>query len=150
MSAVNSLIRQYIDGRWRFLPGNGEKIGNYVYIDDVIRGHLLAMEKGRSGERYLLGGSNLSYREFFDAIGREAGRKRFLLPVPMPVMLSVAGLQLVKTALSGRPPRIVPGWVRRFAHDWKITCAKAERELGYRPGDIKQGMKKTVEWMRTP
>jgi nucleoside-diphosphate-sugar epimerase len=65
-NGVTRMIRDYIKGKWHIIPGNGQSVGNYVYIDDVVEGHILAMEKGRTGERYLLGGSDLSFNEFFN------------------------------------------------------------------------------------
>ena len=47
-NAVTYIIKRYIEGKWRFIPGNGKSLGNYVYVDDVVEGHLLAMEKGRA------------------------------------------------------------------------------------------------------
>ena len=64
-NGVTRLIRLYIKGRFRFLPGSGNSIGNYVFIDDVVNGHLLALEYGKAGEKYILGGENVSYIDFF-------------------------------------------------------------------------------------
>ena len=64
-NAVTRMVERYVQGRWRALPGDGRKSGNYVYIEDVIDGHLAAMAKGRPGEAYILGGENATYRDFF-------------------------------------------------------------------------------------
>ena len=55
-NAVTRLIKLYMAGKWKIMPGDGKRTGSYVYIDDVVNGHILAMQKGRAGERYNLGG----------------------------------------------------------------------------------------------
>ena len=62
-------------GKWKIMPGDGKRTGSYVYIDDVINGHILAMQKGRAAERYNLGGLNASYIEFFDLLANLQARK---------------------------------------------------------------------------
>jgi len=57
-----------LNSRWRIIPGSGKNIGNYVYIDDVVKGHILAIEKGLPGEKYILGGENVSYSGFFKTL----------------------------------------------------------------------------------
>ena len=81
-NSVTRMIRLYTSGKWRFLPGNGESIGNYVYIDDVVAGHIRVMENGKSGERYLLGGENISYNAFFALLGELTGKKVFSCSSP--------------------------------------------------------------------
>ena len=74
-NGVTRMIDRYCRGKWHFIPGNGKSIGNYVYVDDVVEGHLLAMKKGLRGERYILGGENVSYSQFFEIL-REIYRKK--------------------------------------------------------------------------
>ena len=148
LAPLNRFIKTYIEGRWRILPGNGRWIGNYVYIDDVTLGHRLAMESGRCGERYLLGGANLSYLDFYDLIGRDSGRPRFLIPVPLAAMLLFGHLQLAKTRLSGSPPLLTPAWARRIGYDYIISSDKAVEELGYSPRPIDECLSETVRWIR--
>ena len=76
-NGVTRMIKQYMEGKWRFIPGNGKSSGNYVHVEDVVSGHLLAMEKGKAGERYVLGGENITYLQFFDYVRKASGvRKR--------------------------------------------------------------------------
>ena len=57
-NSMTKIVRLYISGLWRIIPGDGKSIGNYVFIDDVVEGHILAARFGRKGERYILGGEN--------------------------------------------------------------------------------------------
>ncbi|NEQ48871.1 MAG: NAD-dependent epimerase/dehydratase family protein, partial [Leptolyngbya sp. SIO3F4] len=65
-NAATKMIDQYLKGAMRIWPGDGNRIGNYVYIRDVVQGHQLAMVNGQHGEDYILGGENASYRTFFN------------------------------------------------------------------------------------
>ena len=64
-NAVTRLVKLYMAGKWKIMPGDGRRTGSYVYIDDVVKGHILAMQHGKAGERYNLGGDNASYIRFF-------------------------------------------------------------------------------------
>ena len=69
-NGVTRMVERYTKGKWRFIPGNGKSYGNYVFIGDVVEGHLLAMERGKAGERYILGGENATYNTFFSLLAR--------------------------------------------------------------------------------
>jgi farnesol dehydrogenase len=146
-NTVTRMIDLYLGGGWRALPGDGRRTGNYVYVDDVVRGHLLAMEKGRAGEAYILGGANASYRAFFDTLAEISGKRRRLMPVPVPLFMAFAWAELKRAEWFARKPLITPPWVRRYAHDWANSSAKAERELGYSPLPLRDGLAKTVAWL---
>jgi len=89
-NATTKIIKGYYHDTSRIIPGSGKKIGNYVYIDDVVNGLFLAAEKGRPGKRYILGGSNVTFKEFFATLACVTGKKRFLLKMPYPVMMTSA------------------------------------------------------------
>ncbi|MFH1319396.1 MAG: SDR family oxidoreductase [Bacteroidota bacterium] len=147
-NGVTRLIQRYISGKWRLIPGDGEKSGNYVYIDDVVNGHILAMEKGKPGGKYILGGTNVSYNDFFNLLGTVSGKKERLYKIPLPIMLAFAGIQELSANLFNRHPMITPKWVRRYLYNWELTSQKAEQELGYRITPLEEGFEKTVKWLR--
>lgn len=147
-NAVTMLLEKYWQGKWRIMPGDGKRIGNYVYIDDVIEGHLVAMKKGKVGERYILGGENVSYKELFDLFGEVTGKKLHLLNMPIPVMMTFARLQMLKTKLTGKAPLITPNFVKKYLYDWKVSTQKAESELGLKITPLKVGLEKTLEWLK--
>lgn len=148
-NSVTKLVKQYIAGKWKFMPGDGMSTGNYVYVDDVINGHILAMEKGRAGERYLLGGEDATYHELFDTIAQIGGKKYKLYKMPLGVLLAFGKLQLFLAENFGRQPMITPGWVRKYLYKWMVSSAKAEQELGYKVTPLKQGIQQTVDWLKT-
>jgi len=106
---------------------------NVVDVRDVAAGHALALERGRSGERYLLGGVNLTLEELFAAIARLAGRSRPRLRVPYPVTVGAAQLGLANS-----------DEVRLARLPMFFSSAKAERELGYRPGPVEPALARAV------
>lgn len=146
-NGVTRMIRDYMKGKWHIIPGNGKSVGNYVYIDDVVEGHLLAMEKGRRGECYLLGGSDLSFNEFFRTLREVSDRRYFLIKIPLFIGISIAAIMLTIAKLTGRMPLITPGLLRRYSHNWAVSSEKAKTELGYNPVDFRVGLVKTLEWL---
>ncbi len=147
-NSVTKMIKQYMEGRWRFIPGKGKSSGNYVYVEDVVTGHLLAMLRGKPGERYVLGGENISYNQFFEHIREASGLRNRLFKIPLWIMLSVAGVMKSFARISGRPPLIVPELVRKFNHNWIVSSEKAMRDLGYRAIDARKGIQLTVQWIK--
>jgi dihydroflavonol-4-reductase len=106
---------------------------NVVDVRDVARGHVLALEHGRREERYILGGANLTLEELFAAIARLAGRPRPRLRLPQAAVRAAALLRIVNRneALLSRLPAY-------------FSSAKAERELGYRPGPLEPALERAV------
>jgi nucleoside-diphosphate-sugar epimerase len=141
------LMKMYIEGHWKIKPCNGKSIGNYVYIDDTIDGLICAMEKAKPGERYLLGGINTTYNEFFALVDELTGTSRKMYSVPLPVMLFMSRIQLLMAKLFGKQPLITPPFVRKYNKHWIVTSAKAERELGYHITPLKEGVAKTLFWL---
>jgi len=147
-NAVTKLIGNYAKGKFRFLPGNGHGIGNYVFIDDVINGHIQAMKLGRSGENYILGGENLSYRQFFKLVGDVSGKHYSMVGFPLPLMLGAAKLMETFANLFGIEPLITPPFVRKYAHHWGTDLSKAQSELGYEITSAKKAIEKTLTWLQ--
>ncbi len=148
-NAVTMMIERYLQGKWKLIPGNGKSIGNYVFVEDVVDCHLLAMQKGRSGERYLAGSENFSYNEFFELLAMVSGIKHRLYRVPVGLMMVPAVGMLCAARLTGWTPPIVPSFVRRYNQNWAVSSEKAMNELGYSPISFNQGLKKTIEWIQS-
>lgn len=146
-NGVTRMIKMYIKGKFRILPGDGTSIGNYAYIDDVVAGHLLAMEKGKPGERYILGGENVSFNEFFNLLSDLTGKSVKMYKMPIPVMNLAARFMEVRANLTGKPPLLTPPWVKKYLYNWELSSAKAIGELGYAPLSLELGMSKTVDWI---
>lgn len=148
-NSVTRMVRAYLRGKWRIIPGSGRKLGNYAYVDDVVEGHLLAMEKGRPGEKYNLGGVDVSYSEFFRTLARVSGKRQVMVKVPVFLMVWASWLMERWAELSGQLPLITPCWVKKyFLYDWQVSSKKAAQELGYTITPLEVGLKKTIAWLR--
>ncbi|MEY3052168.1 MAG: hypothetical protein RLY31_1953 [Bacteroidota bacterium] len=146
-NGVTRMIRFFLQGRFRTIPGSGRSIGNYVFIDDVVRGHLLAMEAGRNGERYILGGENVSFNAFFDLLSDVSGCRISMVRLPVPLILLAAHGMEAWARLTGTPPLLTPPWVRKYLYHWELSIEKARTELGYRPLPLAEGLDRTIDWV---
>jgi dihydroflavonol-4-reductase len=127
---TGAMVRGVVTGRYRAYPAIGV---NAVDVRDVARGHVAALERGRPGERYLLGGVDITLRDLFAAIADLAGRPRPRVRVPHAAIRIGAALGLVNgnEAILARTPAY-------------FSWAKAERELGYCPGPVGPALARAV------
>jgi len=146
-NSVTRLIDGFRRGKMPYLLNRGVNVGNYVYVEDVVSGQILAMQKGRIGERYILGGDNVTLGEFFRLIANIDGKKRFQLPIYWVVPMIVASSLQLFADWFGIYPKITPGWVRTFLVDWAYSCDKAKNELGYDPISLEEGLRRTIHWI---
>jgi nucleoside-diphosphate-sugar epimerase len=147
-NSVTKMIALYLQGKWRTVLGDGPALGNYAFVDDVVKGHWLALLKGKPGEKYVLGGENLSYAEFYRRLGVLSGRHRRMIHVPIPAALVFAGALQAWAKTFRSYPLISQDWVRVFAADWAFSSAKAEKELGYRITPFPEALWKTLDWLQ--
>ncbi|HEY6620821.1 MAG TPA: hopanoid-associated sugar epimerase [Steroidobacteraceae bacterium] len=121
---------------------------NIVHVDDVAAGHLLAYERGNAGERYILGGEDMSLREILEVIARLEGRNPPRVRLPYGVVLPLAYLAEGFAKLSGRSGRITLEGVRMSRKKMFFSSAKAARELGYRWRPPEQAFEDAIRWFR--
>lgn len=145
--AITKLIYLFLYKRWRIIPGDGSKIANYIFVDDAVNGQILAMEKGKKGETYILGGENYDYNQFFNTLRKETGINRKMIYVPIWLQLVYARFQLIKTWF-GKEPTITPNWVSKSLYDWEVSADRAKKELGLTTTSLEEGVRKTVEWLK--
>ena len=148
-NSVTVIVQKYIQGKWHILPGDGKKIGNYVFIKDVINGHINAMEKNTSGERFILGGVNINYEDFFNLIGILSKKKQRLMPLPVFIMMFVSSIFWLMALIFKIKPPFTPGWVRKYLHHWSLSSKKAIRMLDYQITPLEQGLLETINWLET-
>ncbi len=146
-NSVSLMIDQYDRGKMPILLNHGINIGNYALVDDLVQGHILAMEKGRIGERYILGGENASLKKFYEIVDEVSGKKHFQFNLTPSIGLAYGGILKFFAEKFGIYPQITTGWVQTFLQDWAFSCAKAERELGYKYTPLKEGIRLTYEWI---
>jgi dihydroflavonol-4-reductase len=121
---------------------------NIVHVDDVAAGHLLAYERGKAGERYILGGEDMSLREILELIAGLERRSPPRVRLPYGVVLPIAYLAEGFARLSGRSGRITLEGVRMSRKRMFFSSAKATRELGYRWRPPVQAFEDAIRWFR--
>jgi dihydroflavonol-4-reductase len=125
------------------LPAVVDGATNVVDVEDVAAGHLAAADKGKPGQRYVLGGYNLTWVELIDRLADASGVRRPLLVLPR----EVGGLARIQGEL-GLPGPIAPEAFALMAQNWRASSRKAKRELGYRTRPLDQTVAASVEWYR--
>jgi dihydroflavonol-4-reductase len=121
---------------------------NIVHVDDVAAGHLLAYERGKAGERYILGGQDMTLREILALISTLVGRAPPRVRLPYGLVLPIAYLAEGYARLSGRSGRITLEGVRMSRKRMFFSSAKAERELGYTFRPPIEAFKDAIRWFR--
>jgi farnesol dehydrogenase len=131
-----------------FLLGRGKGLWSYSYIDDVVEGHILALEKGKVGETYILAGENADHRRMFSLAEKLGGIKYPPLKMPF-IMARMKGYMDVSIArLTGKQPGVTPGAVNVFTQNWAYDSSKAVKELGYKMTSFEEGLKITIKWLK--
>jgi dihydroflavonol-4-reductase len=121
---------------------------NIAHVDDIARGHLLALEHGRHGERYILGGSDLTLKEILTQVTRLTGRRPPRIRLPHGLVLPIAHVAEAAARLTGRPTRITVEGVRMARKRMYFSSAKAARELGYTWRNPSIAFQDAVRWFR--
>lgn len=142
---TGQVIVDFMKGR---MPAYIETGMNLVDVDDVAAGHLLAMQKGRIGERYILGCKNLMLREVFEILSTLTGIKAPMIKLPRLAILPLAYLNQWFANLTGRPPRIPLEGVKMAKYKMHYDCSKAVRELGIPQTPPEVALEKAVRWFR--
>ncbi len=142
---VGGMIDQYLAGKFPGLLGSGNQRWSFCFNADVVAAHLAALERGKPGEEYVLGGDNRSLNDLFRLLGELSGVRRPVRHLPFGVGKAVGALELAKARFFGIPPQLTPGVVEIFKHDWVYSSAKAERELGYHVIPLEEGLKKALD-----
>lgn len=139
--------RMIADAASRRMPAFLDTGLNVVHVDDVAEGHMLALERGRIGERYILGGENLTLSAILalvdEVVGRRQSRIRLSEPVLWPVALACEAL-----ARLGVEPLVTRDHLRMARKKMFFSSAKAVRELGYAPRPAREAIADAVGWFR--
>jgi farnesol dehydrogenase len=140
---VGRLIADHLEHK---LPGlvGPEQPWSYAYVDDVAAGHCAALERGRVGGRYALGGENAPQRRVFEILQQLTGR-RPPPRIPFPIAALMGAAEELRVTLFGGTPLITRGAVEIFRHDWSLDSAEAIRDLGYSLTPLDAGVKQTLQ-----
>lgn len=121
---------------------------NVVHVDDVAAGHLLAFHRGRPGERYILGGEDMTLREILFEIAELVGRKPPRIRLPTGVVFPIAYVAQAVARITGRPGRITVEGVRMARKRMFFSSDKARRELGYQWRPPAEALRDAIAWLR--
>ncbi|VVB10556.1 unnamed protein product [Arabis nemorensis] len=143
------LIIERFNGRLPGYIGNGNDRCSFSHVDDVVEGHIAAMEKGRLGERYLLAGENASFKLVFDMAALITGTKKPSFSIPLWVIEAYGWLSVLISRVTGKLPVISPPSVNVLRHQWSYSCDKAKLELGYNPRSLREGLEEMLTWLKS-
>ena len=140
------IVLDFLKGKF---PAYVETGLNLVDATECAHGHIQALEKGKTGERYILGGENLTLKQILDRLAAITGLKSPTVKLPY-VFAFAAGVvdEMVTGRLLGREPRATVDAVRMGRKMMFVSSAKAERELGWRTVAVDEALRRSVEWFR--
>ena len=121
---------------------------NMVHVDDVAEGHFLAFERGRIGERYVLGGQNATLAEILATVAQVVGRRPSRIRIPRQALMPFAHVTEAVARVTGREPMLTRDGLRMSKNKMFFSSAKAETELGYRARPYREGITDAIEWFR--
>lgn len=121
---------------------------NVIDVRDVAAGHLLAAQKGRPGEKYILGHRNMTLKEILETLARLTGLPAPRLRLPHAIPFAVAAVDALVSGLSGKPPRVSLESVRMSRHRMYFDASKAVRELGLPQSPVEEALARAVAWFR--
>lgn len=142
---MTGAIARFLNGR---LPVVVDAELNFVYVDDVVEGHLRAMEGGQLGERYILGGENASLGQFLSLGAEIAGVHSKPRTVPAFSVKSMARVLDAVSRVTKRRPWVSIDEARTAAHSFVFDTSKARQELGLEWTSLREGLERTVRWLR--
>ncbi|HET9715849.1 MAG TPA: hopanoid-associated sugar epimerase [Pseudolabrys sp.] len=121
---------------------------NLVHVDDVASGHVAALQRGKIGQRYILGGQNVLFSQMLEDIAGMVGRRAPRVRLPWRAVIPVAIVAEAMAAMTGREPFATLDGIHMAKHRMFFTSAKAERELSYRSRPYIQGIEDALRWFR--
>lgn len=140
---TGKIILDFLNGK---MPGYVETGLNFVGVEDCAAGHLLVSEKGKVGERYLLGAENLTLKELLGTLANLTGLPAPKLKIPHGVALGVAYMETAFSRLVGKEPQIPVEGVKIARHKMFVDCQRSQTELGFRPGAVKEALERAARW----
>jgi len=119
---------------------------NVVDVRDTAEAHVLACERGKPGQRYILGSENLTLAQILQKLAKITGRKAPTTQIPYAVAYCAGACSTAWAGVTGKPPRVPLDAVRMAKKKTWVTHAKAARELGFQPGPAEKALTRAVEW----
>jgi len=142
---TGKIILDFLNGK---MPGYVETGLNFVGVEECAAGHLLVAEKGKIGERYLLGAENLTLKQLLDSLARITGLAAPAMKIPHGLALGVAYVESAFSRLIGKEPQIPVEGVKIAQHMMFVDCSRAKKELGFAPSPVAGALERAVKWYR--
>ena len=140
---TGKIILDFLNGK---MPGYVETGLNFVGVEECAAGHLLVAEKGKVGERYLLGAQNLTLKQVLDTLAQITGLPAPSWKIPYGLALGVAYGSTIFSRLIGKEPQIPVEGVKIARHKMFVDCSRATRELGFKAGPVAAALERAVRW----
>ena len=140
---TGKIVLDFLNGK---MPGYVKTGLNFVGVEECAAGHLLISEKGKIGERYLLGGENLTLKGMLDILAKITGLRAPMLKIPHGLALGVAYANTMFSRLVGREPGIPIEGVKIARHMMFVDSSRAQRELGFKAGPVSAALERAVRW----
>jgi farnesol dehydrogenase len=145
---VARLVADHLNGRLPALVGPGDRRWSYAFVADVAEGHAQALEKGRAGDRFVLGGEDATLARLFALLQEATGHAPPRWRLPYGVATALGRLQWLWAEATGHAPQLTHGEVGVFREHWACDSARAVERLGYRTRPLAEGLRETVDWLR--
>ena len=140
---TGKIILDFLNGK---MPGYVDTGLNFVGVEDCATGHLLISEKGKPGERYLLGTENLTLKGLLDLLAKITGLPAPALKIPHGMALGVAYVNSAFSRLVGKEPGIPVEGVKIAQHKMFVDATRAQRELGFEPSPVAEALERAARW----
>jgi dihydroflavonol-4-reductase len=140
---TGKIIVDFLNGK---MPGYVETGLNFVGVEECAAGHLLIAEKGQVGQRYLLGGENMTLKQLLDTLAKLTGLPAPSLKIPHGLALSVAYASTIFSRMIGKAPGIPVEGVKIAQHTMFVDCSRARKEMGFQAGPISAALDRAVRW----
>ncbi|MEM6456070.1 MAG: NAD-dependent epimerase/dehydratase family protein [Acidobacteriota bacterium] len=147
----NIIVRHLLDlarGKVPALMGDHSRQWNYVFVENVVEGIVEVLQHAPRGERYILGGDNVTLETFYRTAARITGVRVPSLHLPRPVARFTGLLMKGAARLTRSTPTLTPDIVEVYHRDWGLDSSTAERDLGYRWRTLDEGLTQTLRWLR--
>ncbi len=145
---VTALVRDHLCGKLVPLPAGGMRPWSYVHVDDVVAGHLAALDVAPAGSSFVLGGENASLRSLFACVADLTGTPPPRLSVPFSMLWALGLGEEVGESAFGRPPRaLTRGVARVLDRAWALDSSAASRALRHEPRSLRATLVDTIAWL---
>jgi farnesol dehydrogenase len=145
---VARMVADHLNGRLPALVGPADRRWSYAFVEDVAEGHAQALERGRPGERFVLGGEDATLAELFALVRDMTGHAPPRLRLPYGVASAIGRAQWLWAEATGHVPQLTHGEVGVFREHWACDSSKAQERIGYRAHPLAEGLRETIDWLR--